>query len=531
MTIDELRTRRRELAHRRRRMIFNNDGDELYFEGVVDRKTFLERRTTGLIGSHVDAVWYYSTYGLKLFYEDGPFRRFFGYPPLPSVVENYPRFLADTGKDALEVMIETCHAHGLEIFYSNRINDTHDSFNPKKRRYVKADHPDMLLSTEAEAGKYPFPDVRSFWAAWNFELAEVRRMVCDHVRAICETYDIDGLDLDFLRHPVFFPPTMQCRQVEAQHLEMMTGLLREIREMTEVVGMRRGRPIPISARCCFDVALSRSVGIDVPAWLDEGLIDILIAGRFLESTLPAKPLVDLAHCHDVPCYTFVAMSDYKEWTPEGDPKGDEDLMMYRGDALVRHDEGADGLFIFNIFDPHSPMWWELGDPDILRTLDRSYVWDYMPSYHYRDGTLWGVSGTFPLGRAPVVVTPRGCHERIPLIVGENLSAEAPLGQERTLTLRVHTRGLSPRQGLTVKVNGRSLPKEHRRVAGACGLPKWSAAGAGESPDGLWLEFLPDAGLFRRGTNVLGAVLDDQGAGSVQIDNVRLDVRCTAVGNE
>jgi hypothetical protein len=39
--LDQLRERRRQMAHRRRRIIFNNDGDEISFEGVNTREQLL----------------------------------------------------------------------------------------------------------------------------------------------------------------------------------------------------------------------------------------------------------------------------------------------------------------------------------------------------------------------------------------------------------------------------------------------------------------------------------------------------------
>ena len=33
--LDQMRERRRQMAHRRRRIIFNNDGDEISFEGSI----------------------------------------------------------------------------------------------------------------------------------------------------------------------------------------------------------------------------------------------------------------------------------------------------------------------------------------------------------------------------------------------------------------------------------------------------------------------------------------------------------------
>jgi len=48
------------------------------------------------------------------------------------------------------------------------------------------------------------------------------------------------------------------------------------------------------------------------------------------------------------------------------------LESYRGRALQAWAAGMDGVYLFNFFDPTSPLWRELGDPEALRKLDRAY---------------------------------------------------------------------------------------------------------------------------------------------------------------
>ncbi|RKY64355.1 MAG: hypothetical protein DRP99_02300, partial [Candidatus Latescibacterota bacterium] len=128
---------------------------------------------------------------------------------------------------------------------------------------------------------------------------------------VCRSYEVDGIELDFLRAPVYFPPTIEGRTVGGEHIGLMNDLLQQIRRTTEEEGLRRGRPILLAARCPSDVELSLSVGLDVETWLREGLINILIIGRFVQFTMPVKPLIDLAHRYDVPAYPMVANCGYK----------------------------------------------------------------------------------------------------------------------------------------------------------------------------------------------------------------------------
>src|SRR5690606_16842459 len=45
---------------------------------------------------------------------------------------------------------------------------------------------------------------------------------------------------------------------------------------------------------------------------------------------------------------------------------------YRGRAAAAWGAGADGVYLFNLFDPQSPVWREAGDPELLATLDKDY---------------------------------------------------------------------------------------------------------------------------------------------------------------
>jgi hypothetical protein len=95
-TPDQLRQQRKQIPQRPRRIIFNNDGDDIAMLGkdgwkdtLVDRQRglfpptaegLLAARTTPLLGSQVDAITYYSTWGMKLHHTDGPFGRLYRCP-------------------------------------------------------------------------------------------------------------------------------------------------------------------------------------------------------------------------------------------------------------------------------------------------------------------------------------------------------------------------------------------------------------------------------------------------------------------
>src|SRR5690606_22396320 len=66
----------------------------------------------------------------------------------------------DAGTDPLAVVAEFCKAHEIELFWSLRMNDTHDGsrtdYGPIMLRSnrLKLEHPEYLLGTRSKRPKY-----------------------------------------------------------------------------------------------------------------------------------------------------------------------------------------------------------------------------------------------------------------------------------------------------------------------------------------------------------------------------------------
>jgi len=122
--------RHRAARRRKRRIVMNNDGNDVHHVDADAPKTpeyFLSRRTTPLEGAMVDSV----------FYCDGVFNYYFRESDVSETLyrEGAPgdflRAILAEGTDYLSIVIDDCREHGREIFWSMRMNDTHDSGDPK----------------------------------------------------------------------------------------------------------------------------------------------------------------------------------------------------------------------------------------------------------------------------------------------------------------------------------------------------------------------------------------------------------------
>ena len=363
--------RRQEAVQRRRRIIYSNDGNDCSDmfakrDEPVTPENFLSKRTTALAGSQVDAI----------FYCDGVFNLYThksdeSEPRVHSdrYQEDWAWKLTEQGNEPLNLMIEFGKRHGMEVFWSMRMNDTHDSADDALFCSWKRENPHCLMGKETDT----FPYGGNRWSAVDYGLEGVRDKVLSITRDVCSRYDVDGIELDFFRHPVYFKPQMYGEPITPEHCSMMTDLMGKIRKMVEEVERRRNRPLLIAIRVPDSVGYAKAIGLDIVAWLKQDLFDILSGGGYFHLE-PWENLVKLGRQYDKPVYPCLSNSRLCD-TPEEYHDREGDLEKWRGEAANAWEAGVSGIYVYNRFDPESPLYRELGSFDILKTLDKTYVFD------------------------------------------------------------------------------------------------------------------------------------------------------------
>ncbi|MGC9318734.1 MAG: hypothetical protein ACP5KN_11955, partial [Armatimonadota bacterium] len=243
-----MREMRREAAHRTRRIIFNNDGNDAVYQcDEATREELLSKRTTPLADSQVDTIFYC------------PWSSGFGQFTMRSDVaelfdttdrifaKNITGALVEQGTDPLQIMVEWCREHEVEIFWSMRMNDVHDGaisdgqlYYPELFPQFKRDHPEYLIGEQGQ--RFPGLGSGRCWSGVNYAEQAVRDRAFAIIEDVCNRYDLDGIELDFFRHLIFFRNHATEGAASRQDLEKMTNLLRRVRRMADEVGAARGRP-------------------------------------------------------------------------------------------------------------------------------------------------------------------------------------------------------------------------------------------------------------------------------------------------
>ena len=448
MTMCEMR---REAAGRRRRVIFNNDGCDVWMhDGIPTGEHLLAQRTVPLVGTHVDTIAYCPIHSgfAQTSHNTKVGSLYTG--KHGSRAKNMTAELIAQGTDVLQVNVEFAHAHGLESFASLRMNDTHDGWagwDSPLLSPLKRDHPEWLLGTPDS------PPAFGRWSAVNFALAPVRTLAFALIEELCTGYDIDGIELDFLRHETYFPSTAAGETCTDEERALMTGLLCRVRAMADEVARRRGRPLLISARVEDSIALSRDLGLDIERWLEDDLVDLVAASDYFRMA-PWREMAALCAAHGVPFYP--CLSDARVRDAEGRALR-ESLECCRGRAMNAYRAGAAGVELFNLFDPHHPALRELGDPAALATRDKVYF----ASVSGLGGAHWRVPNPQRYRQLPILSPEPETHCTLPLSA-ERICVPVEVGDDTThgplpeVTLKLRIAGTRRADDLHVWLNDAEL---------------------------------------------------------------------------
>ena len=272
---------------------------------------------------------------------------------------NLQRLVRDS-LDPVGIVMQRSWFRGMGAFLSFRMNELHDVDKPESPLLSPfwKQHPGYRV------GGYPG------WGAYalNYAIPEVRDYFFAILNEVCERYDCDGLELDFMRFPYYFPPRSDSMEAYAS---IMTAFVRRVQDMTLEIGGRRGRPLMLAARVPTSLSGCAYVGLDPAAWSKSALIDFLTIAPFL-STQPEMPVQEFRRaCGDIPIYAGI------EYTI-----GTKGVMreQKRAAAALLYAAGADGIYLFNYFvqwdaglQADTEVLRELADPGLLSRTDKLYT--------------------------------------------------------------------------------------------------------------------------------------------------------------
>jgi hypothetical protein len=253
------------------------------------------------------------------------------------------------GTDLIQTFLDRCRLRGQAPFISIRMNDAHHKENVDKQKGEKTgsismsinrfyhEHPEYRLLPGSLSGK----DLVLNWA-----VPEVRAQKFALLQELCENYDLDGLELDFLRTYSYFRLAETTRE---QRAGIMSTFVKDVRAMLDRTA-RDGRRRWLSVRVpCYTDAFD-PLGIDLPAFTAAG-VDMVNASSHYFTTQQHHLAAMRKQAPDASLYFELC---HTIWKGEKVAVG-YDVFPYRRAtrehlrtaAHLAYARGADGISLFN----------------------------------------------------------------------------------------------------------------------------------------------------------------------------------------
>ena len=494
----ELAAQRQEMKTRKRCLIYNNDSGDIYPTGANTPDGFLAVRMKPVLDTQVDSV-FYCTGATTMFSHQAKVGEVYGkYVTSGDLAKNIEGLKA-AGTDALELAVKFCHENELEIFFTHRINDIHDSMDSCSFELStwKREHPEYCLGKREDRDKYNLEDPRYWWSSLDFEIDEVREYLLAIIDDVLARYDVDGIEIDYFRSPLFFRPNLTYKPASSNQITLMTGFQRGVRELAYTHGSRRGRPILVAARVPMTKRLCRHVGINIEAWLKQDLLDILTTGGgYVPFTMPTRELVKLGHSHGTPVYPTLSASGFAH-------QGYNSLEGWCGAASNAWQTGADGIVLFNTFpsQPQHPHFTKLGSSKTLEGVNKVFVVD--GGKVTKEGDLRQAIETRQI--LPVALSATGAPRTVVFPVGDDIAGAAKAGTLAGAALRIRFAGTTPEDIVVVQLNGETIKARKEAESG-------------------WVSYAVEPVKWRRGDNMVSfRVNATAGKGELSVEVMELNV--------
>jgi hypothetical protein len=216
---------------------------------------------------------------------------------------------------------------GKTVLASFRMNDAH---------FTQVDNPNVSEFWRTHAKRTLGPVYGYYGGCLNYEHDEVRQHVYDRIVEFAALYpDIDGIELDCMRSPFFFPPDKGPADAP-----LFTELVKKIKVFLADQARRLQRPeylLTVNVPLTPELALAS--GLDVATWDREKLFHAISAGTYNAYMNHPMETWKRALPHGTPVLAYVGCSPN-----DGQYLAREE---YRAAAANALSSGADGVYLFN----------------------------------------------------------------------------------------------------------------------------------------------------------------------------------------
>lgn len=198
-------------------------------------------------------------------------------PNIESWIRN-TQILHEKGINPYEVWLTKTRECGREAWLSCRMNDLHNVNKVDDVLHAEfwRENPDFWRAPYS--GDW-------FGRALDFSFSEVRDYKLAYLQELLERFDLDGLELDWLRFPAYLKPGY-----ELDDASLITDFMREVRKLTRAASERWHHAVALSVRLPGRPEFARRLGFDFLTWAHEDLMDDVTVSNFWPTTDSDMPL-------------------------------------------------------------------------------------------------------------------------------------------------------------------------------------------------------------------------------------------------
>ena len=175
-----------------------------------------------------------------------------------------------SGGKPIHELYEASRREGLSFFFTYRMNDCHyleKTSSPILDKFWR-DHPEFRINDYG--GVHPNMHPQLVNLLQNYMYPEVRQHYLQILEELLVNFDVDGLEMDLMRKPCFVP----LPQVE-EGREVMTGFVRDVRNLLDRYGAERGKDLPLCVRVPHTVQSCYDLAMDIVRWDAEELVQMV----------------------------------------------------------------------------------------------------------------------------------------------------------------------------------------------------------------------------------------------------------------
>ncbi len=297
----------------------------------------------------------------------------------------YWNYIQMRGNDMIQDCIDVCRENDVGFFLSFRLNDAHHISGDRT-----AANSDVAFDAEivVDHPEYQIGYVPSYgWTetVLDFQYQEVVDNRLKLMRELIENYEIDGFELDFTRRYCLFNVDTTT---EEQRLDIMLGILREVRQMLDEATERDGRYRHLSVRIPVWDDTYSDMGINLEEFAKAGVTIFNVTASYftaqenLDITAIKEKVGNAEVYYEL---HFITAVDYDDDGKRIHRRATVEQLCTT--ALIAYEQGADGISFFNfqyyrgdrvseLDRPYTePPWEVIGyvkSPEQLKTMNQHY---------------------------------------------------------------------------------------------------------------------------------------------------------------